>query len=84
MMKVLRLIIYEGEDTWMKEQLSRSLPNGTKTLSPTNTISAVTLSRSLPNGTKTLSPTNTISVVTLGSIPDYLSLLFKDEREDKQ
>ena len=30
MSRVARLIIYEGTNNWLQEQLSRSLPDGTK------------------------------------------------------
>ena len=42
-MKVIRLIIYEGDYDWLEEQLMRSLPEGVRKVGKRRTITVKTL-----------------------------------------
>ncbi len=46
--KVLRLIMYEGDMLWISDTLSKSLPDGAKKITEINSIKVVTLG-SLPD-----------------------------------
>ena len=47
-MKVVRLVIYEGDDKWVGETLDRSLKDGTMDFTRGNTLTIITLSTTPP------------------------------------
>jgi len=53
-MKIIRILIYEGNDEWMDYQLAKSLPDGVKDFSIGNSIKAITLG-TLPDSLDLLS-----------------------------
>lgn len=54
-LKVVRLLVYEGEERWVKETLAKSLPDGVKSVFGINQIKVITLG-SLPNHADLLLP----------------------------
>lgn len=63
-MKVVRIYIYEGTEKWVRDTLSRSLPDGRRVFA---------------SDILTGSSRNSISAVTLGTLEDSVSLLFEKQ-----
>lgn len=42
-MKVIRILIYDGDERWMLKQLGRSLADGTRMMSDNTSITAITI-----------------------------------------